>query len=163
MFSDREEYYKWLLDRTMTVPYAPCIVCPNVLLEDKKMRFKKEFMGTFKSDKLFRVHDSKNEIPFNRVLADEDTIDDTVDWLNENIKEDGMSFDEVVEKAIPELWNPDEIAYSNIDGEYVIHERKHTDIVCNSIREKIPCAEVTYKELDWSRNVFVIKEKKNGC
>ena len=122
------------------------------------MRFKKDFVGNLTGEKLFRIVDSENEIPFGDVLAEEMIVEKTVDWLNENIKEN--SFNEDVEKAICELWNPDEIAYSNIDGEYVIHERKHTNIICPDIRKKIPCAEVTFKELAWNRNVFVIKEKK---
>lgn len=161
MFSDREEYYKWLLDRTMTVPYAPCI-CPDVLLEDKKMRFKKEFMGTFRSEKMFRVKDCENKAPFNDILAEEYTIDKAVRWLNENIKED--SFNTVVEKAIVELWNPDEIAYSNTNGEYVIHEKKATSVIAADIHDVIPFkVRVERYDLDCGRCVYIIKEKKNGC
>lgn len=126
------------------------------------MRFKKGFVGTLSGEQLFRVVDSENKIPFGDVLADERIVGKTVDWLNENIKDEKeMSFDWAVEKAISELWTPDEIAYSNIDGEYVIHEKKPTDVTTTDIHNKISFdIRVDRQDLGCNRCVYIIREKK---
>ena len=142
---------------------VPSIICPDVFMEDKKMRFTSKFdhhcVGLGDMHTIVDKCDKKNIV--NDICLTQAEAKDFVKWLNENIKEKEKSFDEIVMEVIDVLWDGDDINISKNGDEYVIHELKTTCILPSHIKEMLPDdGFVVHDELIiCGRSIFVIRRE----
>ena len=81
-------------------------------------------------------------------------------WLNNLVGEEAKSFDDKVKEAIEYLWDDDEYQYFVVDGMHIIIEVKETRVGISEIRDILPDAIITYKDIGWYKAIFFIREDK---
>ena len=158
---NREDFYGWQLEmwcnRTPFLNIDPIV--PPFLLERDKMRFNKKYVGTLPNgDKLFKISDSKYEIPFGEIAMKEKIISETVAWLNKNIQK--KSFTEIIDEGVKELWGNGEVITDHCMGYSVITEICENTVTVQDVNDKFCDYEVRYENICFGKNVYWINKPK---
>lgn len=165
MWNNSIDYYKWLLDHTMTKANAPYVLgVPEIFMEDK-MRFETVKIENEKINyvygDIYTIKDNvDDDSPVNTFRFLKPTADKVCDWLNEFVGGEAESFDDEVKNAIEYLWDDDEYFYFVIDDMHIIMEVKGTSISINDVRDALPNTIISYKDIGWHKAIFFIKEDK---
>ena len=101
-----------------------------------------------------------DDSPVNTFRFLKPTADKVCDWLNGLVDEEAESFDDIVKEAIDYLWDDDEYEYFVVDGMHIVMEVKESFIGINQLRNALPDAIITYKDIGSYKAIFFITEDK---
>lgn len=165
MWNNSIDYYKWLLDHTMTKANAPYVLgVPEIFMEDK-MRFEtvkieNESLNAIYGD-IYTIKDNvDDDSPVNTFRFLKPTADKVCDWLNELVGEEVKPFDDKVKEAIDYLWDDDEYQYFVVDDMHIIIEFKDTSVGLGDVYNVLPDATIDCMDISPFKMVYFIKENR---
>ena len=147
----------WIVSNMPVIP-------SNIGVEDK-MRFEtvkieNEPINYVYGD-IYTIKDNvDDDSPVNTFRLLKPSADKVCKWLNGLVGEEAESFEDEVKNAIEYLWDDDEYFYFVIDDMHIIMEVKGTSISINDVRDALPNAIISYKDIGWHKAIFFIKEDK---